>query len=227
MNLLAIDSAGAACSACVCRDGRIVASAYTDGVLDHSRTLLCKIRDALKQSCLKTDELDKIALTTGPGSFTGIKIGIATAKGLAFKNNIPCSAVSSLEALADGVKLFEGTIFAVMDARRGQLYNAVFEASAGILRRLTPDRQIKADELTAQIKGKALAVGDGAAILARKCAENGLDIMLAPPRLSMIHAESVAQLALGGAGTDTEPDKLTASYLRLPQAERQRLGLSD
>ena len=118
MNLLAIDSAATACSACVCRDGKIVASAYTDGVLDHSRTLLCKVRDALKQSSLEPNDLDMIALTVGPGSFTGIKIGVATAKGLAFKNNIPCIELSSLEALADGVKLFEGTIFAVMDARR-------------------------------------------------------------------------------------------------------------
>ena len=191
--------------------------------------MLCKIRDVLNQTGLTANDIDKIAVTAGPGSFTGIKIGAATAKGLAFVKNTPCIAVSSLEALADGAKLFSGTIFSVMDARRGQLYNANFESSNGILHRITPDRQISAEELAKEAlgRGKILITGDGAEIFMKECARTGADAICAPPRLSRINAESAAQIAMLGGGTETDPDKLVPVYLRRPQAERERLGLPD
>ena len=127
MTILAIDAASVSCSACVEKDGKVLAEAFINTALTHSVTLLSNVKRVMEQSETGIEDIDLIAVTAGPGSFTGVKIGVACAKGLAFERDIPCFAVSSLQAAAESVSLFGGTVVSVMDARRNSFYNAVFE----------------------------------------------------------------------------------------------------
>ena len=137
MTILALDASSVSCSACVSENGKVLAEAFINTALTHSVTLLTNIKKVLEQSEKTIEDIDLIAVTAGPGSFTGVKIGVACAKGLAFERDIPCFAVSSLAAAAENVSLFSGTVIAVMDARRKSFYNAVFKNG----KRVCADRQ--------------------------------------------------------------------------------------
>lgn len=219
MTILAFDASTLACSACLMLDGKIVASRYQNTGLTHSQTLLPMIEGVLKDAGITIDNVDRIAVTVGPGSFTGIKIAVATAKGLAHKNNTPCAPVSSLLALAYGVS-FDGTVCAVEDARRSMLYNANFRTG----RRLCEDRQISVRDLLDDTEGPLLFCGDGMEIAMRAATDAGRTAFTASPDRALIRAESVAMIcAEMQENALVSPEKLEPCYLRLPQAERERM----
>ena len=202
MTILALDASSVSCSACVSENGKILAEAFINTALTHSVTLLANIKKVLEQSEKTIEDIDLIAVTAGPGSFTGVKIGVACAKGLAFERDIPCFAVSSLAAAAENVSLFSGTVIAVMD------------------------RQSSVDELLASLPDAepVVAVGDGAELFVRLCSEHGREnIKAAPSFLRYIKASAVAELALRGDCEKRDCVSLAPVYLRSPQAERERL----
>ena len=218
MKILAFDASTLACSACVMQDGKILSSRYLNTGLTHSQTLLPLIDGVLCDANVTVDELDRIGVTVGPGSFTGIKIAVATAKGLAHKNKTPCVAVSSLQALADGIG-FHGTVCAVEDARRSMLYNANFRNG----QRICEDRQIAVSELLETTEGDLLFCGDGAHIALKAAEEAGRTAFCATPDRAFIRAETVAAIAARAEEGDLlTPETLEPAYLRLPQAERER-----
>ena len=137
MKILAIESSARAASAAVCEDRRIIAQYYQASGLTHSRTLLPMVLDMLKSTELKIEDLDGIAVAAGPGSFTGIRIGVAAAKGIAWGADKPLCGVSTLAAMAHACNSENTVICPVMDARRSQVYNALFERKSGALCRIS------------------------------------------------------------------------------------------
>ena len=121
---------GVAMAAALCRDGELLAQSYERTGLTHSRTLLPMIENMLSNTETPKDAIDMVAVAQGPGSFTGIRIGVAAAKGLAFAADKPAVGVSTLEAMARNVAHVPGLVICAMDARRQQIYNALFEADA-------------------------------------------------------------------------------------------------
>lgn len=218
MNILAFDASTLACSACVMQDGKILASRYQNTGLTHSQTLLPLIESVLTDAGMTMDEIHRIGVTVGPGSFTGIKIAVATAKGLAHKNKTPCVPISSLKALAEGIG-FSGTVCAVEDARRSMLYNANFVNGE----RQCEDRQISVEELLESTQGSLLFCGDGAHIAYEAAKKADRQAFLTTPDRMFIRAESVAAIALTAEEEQLKtPTELEPTYLRLPQAERER-----
>ena len=157
MKILALETSAKSVSCAVVEDGAPLASAYQCTGLTHSRTLLPMVDAMLKNADLTIGDMDALAIAAGPGSFTGLRIGIAAVKGLAWAADKPCLGISTLEAMAENIAHLNGLVVGAMDARRAQVYNAVFEAKAGSLTRLTPDRAISLEELCAQLTGKQAA----------------------------------------------------------------------
>ena len=227
MLILALDSTAVVASVALCRDETPIASFHIKNGNTHSETLLPMVETVLKTAGFLVEDIDLFACSVGPGSFTGVRIGVATIKGLAFGKNKPCIGVSTLEALALNAVPFDGIICPVMNARRGQVYNALFRYENEALVRLCPDRALSAIELNAEMakKGEPYAlVGDGIEEMTRVASKNTPERI--SPLLTDQNAISVAKCAyrvfLGGQnGTDAE---LKPVYLRLPQAERERLA---
>jgi tRNA threonylcarbamoyladenosine biosynthesis protein TsaB len=229
MMILALESSATACSAALCRDGELVAQTYQNSGLTHSRTLLPMV-DSLLKNCGETlDHVDVIAVAAGPGSFTGLRIGVATAKGLAWPGDKDCAPCSTLESMAWPLAHLEGkVIICAMDARRNQVYNALFLAEGGALKRLTPDRAISLAELGEEVRkyeNSKIVVGDGAKLCYNAMIEQGVQLELAPLPLRMQSAWGVARVAeeLAAQGALVKGDKLVPIYHRLSQAERERL----
>lgn len=228
MNILALESSAAACSAAVCRDEVLLAQFFQNSGLTHSHTLMPMAQGLLSGSGHTLDEMDVIAVAAGPGSFTGLRIGAAAAKGLAWAADKPCAACSTLESMAWPLAHTGMELCAVMDARRGQVYNARFLGRGDTLYRLCPDRAISLSELGQELKngGKPqILVGDGAALCYNSLRDWGLDLRLAPPHLLFQSAWGVARCALelAKAGRLTDVGRLAPDYHRLSQAERERL----
>ena len=228
MKILALESSAAACSAALCQDGRLLAQSFQNSGLTHSRTLMPMVRDLLSNSGNRLEEVDVIAVAAGPGSFTGLRIGVAAAKGLAWAAGKPCAACSTLESMAWPLAHTEGEICAVMDARRSQVYNARFRGEGTGLRRLCPDRALSLADLAQELKnspGPQILVGDGAVLCYTTLKDLGLDVRLAPPHLQFQSAWGVARCALelAQAGRLTGANELAPNYHRLSQAERERL----
>ncbi len=229
MKILALESSAVAASAAVCEEEALIAQSFQNSGLTHSRTLMPMVEGLLVNCGLKLEEMDVIAVAAGPGSFTGLRIGVASAKGLAWPGNKPCAGVSTLEAMAWGVAHMGGEICAVMDARRNQVYNARFEVADGRPVRLTPDRAIGLDELRAELlerKKEQILVGDGASLCYNELAKYALPLRLPPPHLRLQTAWGVARAALelARAGGLTTAAALAPVYHRLSQAERERLN---
>lgn len=225
MLLLAIDSSAGPASAAVLEEEKLLGEYFINTKQTHSQTLLPMVESLLKALGKSCAELDALAVSRGPGSFTGVRIGISCVKGLAMPNNTPCCGVSTLEAIAMPGRYYDGALVcAVMDARCGQVYQALFRAEAGKLHRLTPDRALSVAELSEECRkygSDLILFGDGAALCYEAFREWGARI--APPELRFQHASSVAlaavkQLAEGNTITAQE---LAPAYLRLPQAERE------
>lgn len=230
MMILALESSATACSAALCRDGELVAQSYQNSGLTHSRTLLPMVRDMLKNSQLTLEQVDVIAVAAGPGSFTGLRIGVATAKGLAWPGNKDCAPCSTLESMAWPLAHMAGSlIVCAMDARRKQVYNALFLATGTGLERLTPDRAISLEDLGAELKNyenSKIVVGDGAKLCYNTLTEEGIPMALAPKHLRMQSAWGVARAAeeLAARGGLVKGGALVPQYHRLSQAERERLA---
>ena len=223
MKILAIESSAKAASCAVTEDGNLLAQYFQKSALTHSRTLLAMTEHMLSDLDMKISDIDGIAVARGPGSFTGVRIGVAAAKGLAWGADKPVCGVSTLEAMAYHLSDREGLICPVMDARRSQVYNALFEGKT--LKRLVPDRAIALEELAEEIKnsGKTVyLVGDGAGITLGFFNKVGIDAALAPEPLLFQSAWGVAMAAENGEFSS--PDDLSPVYLRLSQAERERLA---
>jgi len=227
MKILALETSAKAVSAAVVEDGKLLASGYQDTGLTHSRTLMPIVEHLFKNTDMQLSDMDAVAVARGPGSFTGIRIGVAAAKGLALAAEKPVIGVSTLEAMAWNVAHVDGLILCAMDARRSQIYNAVFEAGNGRPVRRSPDRAIALEELAAGLAGDAspkILVGDGAALCFRYLTERGIPCRLAPPHLLMQNAASVgfaAEMAARSGELQTAQE-LVPVYLRLSQAERER-----
>ena len=164
MKIIAFDSTAKAASAAVSEDGRLLALYTVDNGLTQSELLLPMAESVLHSLRLTFDDIDLFTCCVGPGSFTGVRIGASLVKGLAFGKDVPCIGVSSLEALARNMICSDGLICPVMDARRNQLYNALFSCKNGTLTRLTEDRLLTAAELKAELdqySDTVYFVGDG------------------------------------------------------------------
>ena len=223
MLILSFESSARAASVALVRDGHLVSQSTQCSGLTHSRTLLPMAEDMLKNAELTVKDVDVLAVAQGPGSFTGIRIGVSTVKGLAWGAEKPCVGVSTLEAMAWHGVAAGGVICPVMDARRGQVYNALFAIRDGKPVRLCPDRPIALDELLPELQALAepvFLVGDGAAMTAAFLEKAGLSFRLAPENLVWQDAWGVAMAAMGKPCVSG--DELLPVYLRLSQAERER-----
>ena len=154
MKILALETSAKSVSTAVVENGAPLAYAYQCTGLTHSRTLMPMVDAMLKNAELTLGDMDAVAVAAGPGSFTGLRIGIAAVKGLAWAADKPCFGVSTLEAMAQNLAHMDGLLVCAMDARRNQVYNALFEAKSGVLTRLTPDRAIAVAELAEELRGE-------------------------------------------------------------------------
>lgn len=214
--ILAVDASSVTAAAALCSgDGAVVRSDFLHNGLTHSETLLPMIRRVLGDTSVA--DLDAIAVTAGPGSFTGVRIGVATVKGLAFDRDIPCIAVSALEAVAYQFPEKNAVICVVMDARRGQFYNALFRVENGEVERLCPDRAVDGAALAEELAAydRVIVAGDGAQLFAPLFPAGEV----APPQRQYVTGHGVA---LAAQKQKTMPAAaLMPVYLRLSQAERQ------
>lgn len=229
MRILAFESSAKAASAALLEDDVLLAESFQNNGKTHSATLMPMAEQLLRDCGFKAADLDLVAVAMGPGSFTGVRIGVAAAKGLAWAAGKPICGVSTLEAMATQIACCQGIVCPVMDARRAQVYNALFASDGQTLTRLTPDRAISLEDLKKELENAEkpiFLVGDGS----RLC-YNTLDPVLPGLRLPPSHLEmqrasgvALAARAKAGRGETTTPEALTPNYLRLSQAERERLN---
>ena len=223
MLILAFESSARPASAALVRDGKLLAQSLQVSALTHSRTLLPMAEDLLKNTGVALSEVDVIAVAHGPGSFTGIRIGVSTVKGLCWGAEKPCIGVSTLEAMAWHALAAGGLVCPVMDARRAQVYNALFRIEDGRPVRLCPDRAISLEELSDELRAlgeSVFLVGDGAVLTKDYLDAQGIPCRLAPDDLVWQDAWGVAMAAQGRAPVPAA--ELLPVYLRLSQAERER-----
>ncbi len=227
MKLLAFESSAKAASTALLSDGALLAEYTQNSGQTHSRTLMEMAKDMLTNCGLTPQDIDAVAVAAGPGSFTGVRIGMACAKGFAWGRQLPLYGVSTLEAMVRGAAYADGIWCACMDARKQQIYNAVFAMEQGVLRRVTEDRALAIFELAQELAGEKAPiwlVGDGAKLTADTLAGSGLLLHLLPEQLRQQHASGVALCAMARieAGDPGDAAALTPNYLRMAQAERTR-----
>ena len=249
MRILAFESSAKAASVALLTDGMLCAERYQNDGQTHSRTIMKLAKDLLDDCGLCPADLDFVAWANGPGSFTGVRIGAAAAKGLCWGAELPCIPVSTLEAMAWNAVDLKGVICCCMDARRNQVYNALFRSEHGKIIRLRPDRAISLEELRADLQGfsePVCLVGDGAALAweflqsaeqqagndspynvdgKQRSVEDAAPYSLVAEHLRQQRASGVALTAYEAAlrGLQEDPGTVTPNYLRLSQAERERL----
>ncbi len=225
MKILALDSTAQVATVALCEDSRLLAEYSINNGNTHSETILPMIESILRMLHLTADDIDLFCASAGPGSFTGVRIGVATVKGLAFNKNKPCIGVSTLEALAQNLTVLNGLLCPVMNARRNQVYTALFRCRDGQLQRLTEDRAIAIAELDTLLEEYGEPVylcGDGYDITKEHLKH---PTQHTPERLRHQSAYSVAQVArcLHECGVRTTDAEMVATYLRPCQAERERM----
>ncbi len=224
MLILAMDSSATPASAALLEDDKILSEFYIHTKQTHSQTLMPMVESVLKLSGKTLDDLSCIAVSAGPGSFTGVRIGVSCVKGLAMTRNIPCAGVSTLRAMAENAKGMSGVVCAVMDARCAQVYNAMFRVDGDTVERISEDRALPISELFEECAAygeKLLLVGDGAELCYKTFASFGAKLL--QPQLRFQRASGVAYAAkeMCENGETVTPDALMPVYLRLPQAERE------
>ncbi|MBE6551799.1 MAG: tRNA (adenosine(37)-N6)-threonylcarbamoyltransferase complex dimerization subunit type 1 TsaB [Ruminococcaceae bacterium] len=232
MLILAIDTSATTASAALTEDDKALASFSVNLRLEHSRRILIMIDEVIKLSEKKISEVELLCVSNGPGSFTGLRIGVSTVKGLGFAKNISCCGVSTLEALAENLSdsSDETVICPVMDARRDEFYNALFIKKGSSVERLTEDRAISYDELFKELEEKyfnkrIIVNGDGADkffVLADKSGRNVENISPSSEMTKYQNALSVARVGkrMHDNNRSCTPDKLMPEYIRMSQAER-------
>jgi tRNA threonylcarbamoyladenosine biosynthesis protein TsaB len=228
MKILALETSAKSVSAAVVENGAVLCSAYQNTGLTHSRTLMPLVDGMLRAADLQMSDMELIAVAQGPGSFTGLRIGVSAAKGLAWTLDVPCCGVSTLLAMAQNLRHTEATVICAMDARRSQVYNALFRAKDGVLERLCDDRAIGLAELAEELKNDdslKFVVGDGAKLCYTYLQQQGIACRMAPAALVMQNAVGVGLAALEAMarGEDGKAETLVPNYLRLSQAERERM----
>ncbi len=226
MKILAFETSAKAASVALMEDGVLRGECYQNDGQTHSVTLLMMAEQLLQNCGLTPQEIDAVACAAGPGSFTGVRIGVAAAKGFAWGAQKRLIGVSTLEAMARGAATADGIYVACMDARRAQVYNALFEQKGGVLTRLCEDRAISLEELGAQLQNvekPKIIVGDGALLCYNILKETVPSMYLLPEHLRQQRASGVA-LAAFMAKEEVPAAQLAPSYLRLSQAERERMA---
>ena len=228
MLILAFETSAKAGSVALMKEGKLLGESYNNTGLTHSQTLLKMAEDLLKSCGYTPQDVEAVAVAAGPGSFTGVRIGVAAAKGYAWGKEIPCCGVSTLEAMALSLGAWQGYVVGVMDARRSQVYTATFHAEAGKLTRLTEDIAISLAQLGEEIKNLSepvFLVGDGSILCYNTLQEQVKGLVLPPEHRMHQRAAGVALAAEGklSRGEACDGATLTPNYLRLSQAERERL----
>ena len=229
MLLLAFETSAKAASVALFEGETLLAEQYQNTGLTHSQTLMVMAEDLLKQCGKTAQDVQAVAVANGPGSFTGVRIGVAAAKGFAWASEIPLYGVSTLEAMALQLGVWNGYVLPVMDARRSQVYNAVFHFDAGKMTRCTEDRAISLAELGEEIKNfkePIFLVGDGS-ILCYNTLKEAVPSLVLPPEHRMHQRAAgvgLAALAMIDRGETGDAAALQPNYLRLSQAERERLA---
>ena len=228
MRILAFETSAKAAGVALLQDGALLGEYMQNSGQTHSRTILQMAQDLLKNCDLTASDVDAVACAAGPGSFTGVRIGLAAAKGFAWGREIPLIGVSTLEAMARTVAVADGIYCAAMDARRNQVYTAVFRMENGVFSRLMEDSAIAVEELgqkLSELDGPQYLVGDGAALCHKALSEKNARLKLLPEHLRMQRPAGTALLAweqLQRGGTIPAAN-VVPNYLRLSQAERERL----
>ena len=231
MLILAFETSAKAASVALFQEGKLLGESYQNTGLTHSQTLMVMAEDMLKQCGFSAKDVTAVAVAAGPGSFTGVRIGVAAAKGLAWGLQVPCYGVSTLESMALGLGAFQGTVCPVMDARRSQVYNALFTAEGGSLIRRSEDRAIALADLAEELKTMPqpiFLVGDGSELTFKTLKDTVAGLVL--PMESRMHQRAVgvglaAQKAMQ-AGEVGDAEAMQPNYLRLSQAEREKLERS-
>lgn len=227
MLILAFETSAKAGSAALWQNGKLLGESYQNTGLTHSQTLLSMAEDLIKRCGYTPQQVQAVAVAAGPGSFTGVRIGVAAAKGFAWGLEIPCCGVSTLEAMAENFGAYEGYVVPVMDARRSQVYNAVFRAEKGVLSRVTEDRAISLEALCtelSQIREPIYLVGDGSSLTYQTLHAQLPSLILPPEHRMHQRAAGVAKAAenMLKNGECCDAAAMTPNYLRLSQAERER-----
>ncbi len=219
MNILALESAALSAGAAVLEDGILKSEQFVNSGLTHSQTLLPLVDAALAGAGKTVADMDAIAVSAGPGSFTGVRIGMGLAKGLALGAGKPVICVPTLLALAFNVSAFPGEIVPIMDARRGEVYTATYRWGNGRMKEVRPMRAMPLSEVLEEVE-KAIFVGDGVSVhRAAISAAKGECAQFAPAHLCYARAASVAMAAL--SIEPVSPHAASPFYLRLSQAERE------
>ncbi len=228
MLILSFETSAKAASVALLENGKLLGESYQNTGLTHSQTLMVMAQQLL-QDCGKTvSDLQAVAVAEGPGSFTGVRIGVAAAKGLAWGAELPCYGVSTLEAMALSLGAWQGYVCPVMDARRSQVYNALFSVNCGKLERLGEDRAIALEDLSrelAELAQPIFLVGDGSGLTYKTLSDTLPNLVLPPEHRMHQRASGVALAAQQkiAAGLPGNGAALSPNYLRLSQAERERL----
>lgn len=223
MNILAIDTSSAACSAALTRDGKLLGEYIMNSALTHSQTIMPAVEAILEREGMTPSDVDLFAVVAGPGSFTGVRIGVCAVKGLCAATDKPCARIDALEAIAEGAA-FEGFICPILDARRDQVYTALFEKTGETLVRRMEDSALPLDALLQRLpQGPVYFTGDGLNTYEDRIrSAMGSRARIAPAHIRVLRASAACVIAERRPETHMEASLLTPEYLRLSQAERER-----
>lgn len=224
MKILAIESSAKSASVAVTEEGHLISECFVNASLTHSKTLMPMTEYALKQADMKIDDIDAFCVNTGPGSFTGIRIGVAAVKGLALCENKPCAGISTLESIAYNFIDSDCVVCAAMDARCNQVYTALFECTGGKVIRLCEDKAVLINELADEISEFNSAVylaGDGAELCFNSFKDKLPNVRLSSESRRFQRAYGVALAAVNNKELFNDSSVLAPVYLRPPQAERE------
>jgi tRNA threonylcarbamoyladenosine biosynthesis protein TsaB len=226
--ILAFETTAKAGSVALLEKGKLLGEQYQNTGLTHSQTLMVMAEDLLKQCGKTVKDVTAVAVAEGPGSFTGVRIGVAAAKGFAWGGQLPCYGVSTLESMARNLGIFQGYVCPCMDARRNQVYNALFYVNCGVIERFCEDRAIALADLKTELEsidGPVYLVGDGAELAYKTLSADIPNLILPPEHRRHQRAAGVALAAAAkiAAGDPGDANAMTPNYLRLSQAERERM----
>lgn len=224
MKILAFESSAKTASVAVAEDGRLISECFVNAALTHSKTLMPMADNALKQADINIEDIDAFCVNTGPGSFTGIRIGVAAVKGLALCQNKPCAGISTLESIAYNFADSDCLVCAAMDARCNQVYTALFKCGNGAVERLCEDKAVSIDDLYSELstaEGLIYLAGDGAEICYKAFGDKISNVKLSGENRRFQRAYGVALAAVNNMDLFDDSAALMPVYLRPPQAERE------